>query len=55
MNGDAMGVFETVNTSLGDLISAGGGAEASTFKITAKGDGSLSAISPKVTPRTRRR
>ena len=34
---DAMGVFEKVNTSLGDLISAGGGSEGSSFKITAKG------------------
>jgi hypothetical protein len=41
---DAMDVFQTVNTSLGDLISAGGGAEASTFKITAKGVIGTSAL-----------
>ena len=41
---DAMDVFQTVNTSLGDLISAGGGTEASTFKITAKGVIGTSAL-----------
>lgn len=40
---DAMGVFETVNTSLGDLINAGGGTD-STFKITAKGVIGTSAL-----------
>jgi hypothetical protein len=34
---DAMGVFDTVNQSLGDMLSATGGASAATFKITAKG------------------
>ncbi|REF96359.1 transmembrane protein DUF3566 [Asanoa ferruginea] len=41
---DAMGVFEKVNTSLGDLISASGGSEGSTFKITAKGVIGTSAL-----------
>ncbi|MDG4822184.1 DUF3566 domain-containing protein [Asanoa sp. WMMD1127] len=41
---DAMGVFEKVNTSLGDLISASGGNEGSTFKITAKGVIGTSAL-----------
>jgi hypothetical protein len=41
---DAMGVFETVNSGLGDLISAGGGAETSTFRITAKGVIGTSAL-----------
>jgi hypothetical protein len=41
---DAMGVFETVNSGLGDLISAGGGQEASTFRITAKGVIGTSAL-----------
>jgi hypothetical protein len=34
---DAMGVFDTVNQSLGDMLSATGGTSAATFKITAKG------------------
>jgi hypothetical protein len=34
---DAMGVFESINSSLADLISAGGGTDAGGFKITAKG------------------
>jgi hypothetical protein len=41
---DAMGVFQTVNSGLGDLISAGGGAQASTFRITAKGVIGTSAL-----------
>jgi hypothetical protein len=41
---DAMGVFQTVNSGLGDLISASGGAEASTFRITAKGVIGTSAL-----------
>ncbi len=41
---DAMGVFEKVNTSLGDLISASGGSDGSTFKITAKGVIGTSAL-----------
>jgi transmembrane protein DUF3566 len=41
---DAMGVFETVNSGLGDLISAGGGAETSTFRVTAKGVIGTSAL-----------
>jgi hypothetical protein len=41
---DAMGVFQTVNSGLGDLISAGGGAETSTFRITAKGVIGTSAL-----------
>jgi len=34
---DAMGVFESVNNSLTDLLSATGGQEADSLKITAKG------------------
>ncbi|SCL60319.1 Transmembrane protein of unknown function [Micromonospora citrea] len=34
---DAMGVFSSVNDSLTDLVSAGGGQSASGFQITAKG------------------
>lgn len=34
---DAMGVFESVNTSLTDLINAGGSQGGDTFKITARG------------------
>ncbi|MEH1012614.1 DUF3566 domain-containing protein [Micromonospora sp. CPCC 206060] len=34
---DAMGVFASVNDSLTDLVSAGGGQETSGFRITAKG------------------
>jgi hypothetical protein len=34
---DAMGVFESINSSLIDLASAGGGNGADNFKITAKG------------------
>ncbi|MGC5018818.1 DUF3566 domain-containing protein [Micromonospora sp. DT47] len=34
---DAMGVFQSVNDSLTDLVSAGGGQSASGFQITAKG------------------
>ncbi|MFK3982596.1 DUF3566 domain-containing protein [Micromonospora sp. NPDC050397] len=34
---DAMGVFESVNSSLADLINAGGGQSDSAFSITAKG------------------
>lgn len=34
---DAMGVFKSVNSSLADLVSAGGGAGGGGFKITAKG------------------
>jgi len=41
---DAMGVFENINSSLGELISAGGGSDASTFKITAKGVIGTSAL-----------
>ncbi|MFC7547162.1 DUF3566 domain-containing protein [Plantactinospora sp. GCM10030261] len=41
---DAMGVFESVNSSLADLISAGGGPGAETFRITAKGVIGTSAL-----------
>ncbi|MEV7228395.1 DUF3566 domain-containing protein [Polymorphospora sp. NPDC051019] len=41
---DAMGVFETVNTSLGELISAGGGQDSGGFQITAKGVIGTSAL-----------
>jgi hypothetical protein len=41
---DAMGVFESVNSSLTDLVSAGGGENASTFRITAKGVIGTSAL-----------
>jgi hypothetical protein len=41
---DAMGVFQQVNSSLGDLISASGGQEATTFRITAKGVIGTSAL-----------
>ncbi|BCB85914.1 DUF3566 domain-containing protein [Phytohabitans suffuscus] len=41
---DAMGVFESVNSSLSDLVSAGGGENASTFRITAKGVIGTSAL-----------
>ncbi|PZF89084.1 DUF3566 domain-containing protein, partial [Micromonospora endophytica] len=34
---DAMGVFASVNDSLGDLVNAGGGQGTSGFQITAKG------------------
>ncbi|MEU7753303.1 DUF3566 domain-containing protein [Micromonospora sp. NPDC049101] len=34
---DAMGVFKSVNDSLGDLVNAGGGQSTSSFQITAKG------------------
>jgi hypothetical protein len=34
---DAMGVFQSVNKTLADLIGATGGSDANTFKITAKG------------------
>ncbi|MFF5172375.1 DUF3566 domain-containing protein [Micromonospora sp. NPDC000089] len=34
---DAMGVFESVNSSLTDLVNAGGGQSTSGFQITAKG------------------
>jgi hypothetical protein len=34
---DAMGVFKSVNNSLGDLIHAGGGQSGGGFRITAKG------------------
>ncbi|MFF0152463.1 DUF3566 domain-containing protein [Micromonospora sp. NPDC005203] len=34
---DAMGVFKSVNESLGDLVNAGGGQSTSGFQITAKG------------------
>ncbi|WP_229399057.1 DUF3566 domain-containing protein [Micromonospora okii] len=34
---DAMGVFQSVNDSLGDLVNAGGGQSTSGFQITAKG------------------
>jgi len=40
---DAMGVFESINSSLTDLVSAGGGT-ASDFKITAKGVIGTSAL-----------
>ncbi|MGN9908056.1 DUF3566 domain-containing protein [Phytohabitans sp. LJ34] len=41
---DAMGVFESVNSSLTDLVSAGGGDDGSTFRITAKGVIGTSAL-----------
>lgn len=41
---DAMGVFESVNNSLTDLVSAGGGDNGSTFRITAKGVIGTSAL-----------
>ncbi|GAA4677887.1 hypothetical protein GCM10023263_11150 [Phytohabitans rumicis] len=41
---DAMGVFESVNSSLADLVNAGGGETASTFRITAKGVIGTSAL-----------
>jgi hypothetical protein len=41
---DAMGVFESVNSSLTDLVSAGGSDGASTFRITAKGVIGTSAL-----------
>ncbi|MEH1124610.1 DUF3566 domain-containing protein [Micromonospora sp. CPCC 206061] len=41
---DAMGVFESVNSSLTDLVSAGGGEGGSTFRITAKGVIGTSAL-----------
>jgi len=34
---DAMGVFQSVNGSLSDLVSAGGGQDSGSFEITAKG------------------
>jgi hypothetical protein len=41
---DAMGVFKSVNSSLTDLVSAGGGASADSFRITAKGVIGTSAL-----------
>lgn len=41
---DAMGVFESVNSSLTDLVSAGGGEGGNTFRITAKGVIGTSAL-----------
>jgi hypothetical protein len=41
---DAMGVFDTVNQTLADMLSATGGETASTFKITAKGVIGTSAL-----------
>ncbi|HEY0697158.1 MAG TPA: DUF3566 domain-containing protein [Micromonospora sp.] len=41
---DAMGVFKSVNSSLADLVSAGGGAGGGGFKITAKGVIGVSAL-----------
>ncbi|BCJ65463.1 DUF3566 domain-containing protein [Polymorphospora rubra] len=41
---DAMGVFGTVNTSLGELINAGGGQDSGGFQITAKGVIGTSAL-----------
>jgi hypothetical protein len=41
---DAMGVFDAVNSSLTDLVSAGGGGGAGGFRITAKGVIGTSAL-----------
>jgi hypothetical protein len=34
---DAMGVFNSLNTSLADMVNQGGTANANTFRVTAKG------------------
>jgi hypothetical protein len=41
---NAMGVFDSINSSLGDLVNSGGAAESSAFKITGGGVIGTSAL-----------